>query len=94
MLPFFQILQKTQRQTNQQKLDFEIISKLLRSELNRFDQEKVIDFTSGVTQFLNSLLETQVEIIALWESYFAEVESRKEILPVKSSLLTDSKEVL
>ncbi|KAG2173376.1 hypothetical protein INT44_008728 [Umbelopsis vinacea] len=50
--------------------EFEEISKLIKSELDRFDKEKVEDFKTGVENFLESIIENQKQIIALWESYF------------------------
>ncbi|RUP35202.1 hypothetical protein BC936DRAFT_138511 [Jimgerdemannia flammicorona] len=56
------------------KRDFEEISRLVRAELDRFDKEKVEDFKSSVEDFLESMVENQKEIIALWESYFTTTE--------------------
>lgn len=39
--------------------EFEDISKLIKSELDRFDHEKVEDFRDSVEQFLCSMIEHQ-----------------------------------
>ncbi|TPX49551.1 hypothetical protein SeMB42_g02583 [Synchytrium endobioticum] len=57
----------------QAKKDFEEISRLLRSELARFDVEKVADFAESMRQFLKDFGDSQNEIIAQWESYFSRV---------------------
>lgn len=54
--------------------EFEDISKLIKSELDRFDHEKVEDFRDSVEQFLCSMIEHQKQIVALWESYFEQTE--------------------
>ncbi|CAG8472199.1 29177_t:CDS:10 [Racocetra persica] len=56
------------------KHEFEDVSKLIKAELDRFDKEKVEDFKNSVEAFLESMVQTQKEIINLWESYSAQVE--------------------
>jgi len=58
--------------------EFEDISKLIKSELDRFDKEKVEDFKVGVESFLESIIENQKQIIALWESYFESTADSSE----------------
>ncbi|CAO3677392.1 unnamed protein product [Umbelopsis vinacea] len=58
--------------------EFEEISKLIKSELDRFDKEKVEDFKVGVENFLESIIENQKQIIALWESYFENTADSEE----------------
>jgi hypothetical protein len=43
--------------------EFEEISKLIKSELDRFDKEKVEDFKAGVESFLESIIENQKQVI-------------------------------
>lgn len=42
--------------------EFEDISKLIKSELDRFDKEKVEDFKVGVESFLESIIENQKQV--------------------------------
>jgi hypothetical protein len=42
--------------------EFEEISKLIKSELDRFDKEKVEDFKIGVESFLESIIENQKQV--------------------------------
>ncbi|KAH8554393.1 Vps5 C terminal like-domain-containing protein [Umbelopsis sp. PMI_123] len=72
--------------TGEQKMEsyrkeFEEISKLIKSELDRFDKEKVEDFKIGVESFLESIIENQKQIIALWESYFEQTADSDEPEP-------------
>ncbi|TPX36655.1 hypothetical protein SmJEL517_g01340 [Synchytrium microbalum] len=66
-------IDEAEKGVDQAKRDFEEISKLLRSELARFDVEKVADFTDCMRQFLKDFTDTQDEIISLWESYFSRI---------------------
>ncbi|GBB90525.1 hypothetical protein RclHR1_01750024 [Rhizophagus clarus] len=59
------------------KSEFEDVSKLIKNELDRFDKEKVEDFKNSVEAFLESMVQTQKEIISLWESYFRQVEAQQ-----------------
>ncbi|KAI8366083.1 Vps5 C terminal like-domain-containing protein [Radiomyces spectabilis] len=54
--------------------EFEDISKLIKSELEHFDKEKVEDFRDSVDQFLSTMVEHQKQVIAVWESYFEQTE--------------------
>ncbi|CEG78267.1 hypothetical protein RMATCC62417_12902 [Rhizopus microsporus] len=58
--------------------EFYDISKLIKSELDRFDKEKVEDFRDSVQQFLCSMIEHQKQIVALWETYFEQTEGLED----------------
>ena len=51
-----------ERRCNQAKLLFEDMGRLMRSELQRFEREKVEDFKSGVETFLEGAVEAQKEV--------------------------------
>jgi sorting nexin-1/2 len=51
-----------ERKTHQARLLFEDMGRLMRSELDRFEREKVEDFKSGVETFLESAVEAQKEV--------------------------------
>lgn len=57
------------------KHEFEEITKLVRSELDRFDREKVEDYQKCLEAFLTSMIDSQEQIIKLWEDFVAHVES-------------------
>lgn len=42
--------------------EYQEISKLIKSELDRFDKEKVDDFRQSVEQFLASMIEHQKQV--------------------------------
>ncbi|CAG8619762.1 35856_t:CDS:10 [Gigaspora margarita] len=71
------------------KHEFEDVSKLIKTELDRFDKEKVEDFKNSVEAFLESMVQTQKEIINLWESYSVEVELLQNINSEDYSTLLD-----
>ena len=52
-----------ERKVNQARLLFENLGKLMRTELERFEREKVEDFKSGVETYLESAVEAQKEVI-------------------------------
>lgn len=51
-----------ERKVHQARLLFEDMGRLMRSELDRFEKEKVEDFKSGVETFLESAVEAQKEV--------------------------------
>jgi sorting nexin-1/2 len=51
-----------ERKVHQTRLLFEDMGRLMRSELGRFEKEKVEDFKSGVETFLESAVEAQKEV--------------------------------
>jgi sorting nexin-1/2 len=51
-----------ERRVHQSRLLFEDMGRLMRSELERFEREKVEDFKSGVETFLESAVEAQKEV--------------------------------
>ncbi|CAG8513478.1 9427_t:CDS:10 [Paraglomus occultum] len=60
------------------KHEFEDVSKLIKAELDRFDKEKVEDLKTGIESLLESTVQTQKKIIALWESYLAATEKQED----------------
>lgn len=51
-----------ERRVHQSRLLFEDMGRLMRTELERFEREKVEDFKSGVETFLESAVEAQKEV--------------------------------
>jgi sorting nexin-1/2 len=54
-----------ERRCHQARLLFEDMGRLMRSELERFEREKVEDFKSGVETFLEGAIEAQKEVIVV-----------------------------
>ncbi|KAJ3103930.1 Vacuolar protein sorting-associated protein 5 [Phlyctochytrium planicorne] len=71
-------VEELEKQVIQNKKTFEDVTLLLRAELERYEKEKVVDFTIAIQGFLRSLIETQKEIIALWQSYHADIGGNRE----------------
>ncbi|CAG8876097.1 unnamed protein product [Penicillium nalgiovense] len=70
-----------ERKVHQTRLLFEDMGRLMRSELQRFEKEKVEDFKSGVETFLESAVEAQKELIELWETFLLRLDAGEEGLP-------------
>ncbi|KAJ3047655.1 Vacuolar protein sorting-associated protein 5 [Rhizophlyctis rosea] len=68
-------IEEATKQVESTKRDFEEVSNRLRMELDRFDREKISAFAASLRGFLRSILETQKEVVALWQSYFEEAQS-------------------
>ncbi|GAB7350268.1 hypothetical protein MBLNU459_g0913t1 [Dothideomycetes sp. NU459] len=64
-----------ERRVHQSRLLFEDMGRLMRSELERFEREKVEDFKSGVETYLESAVEAQKELIELWETYLMQLDA-------------------
>ncbi|KAH8108328.1 Vps5 C terminal like-domain-containing protein [Phellopilus nigrolimitatus] len=51
------------------KQDFERCGKLVKSELARFEEERILDFKNSLEGFLEGMIQRQKELIASWENY-------------------------
>jgi sorting nexin-1/2 len=51
------------------KTEFEQCSRLIKSEVARFEQERISDFKTSLQRFLDGMIDGQKELIAAWESY-------------------------
>ncbi|EME48748.1 hypothetical protein DOTSEDRAFT_40035 [Dothistroma septosporum NZE10] len=71
-----------ERRVHASRLLFEDMGRLMRSELDRFEREKVEDFKSGVETFLESAIEAQKELIELWETYLLQLDSDEDGPPL------------
>ncbi|KAF2176233.1 vacuolar protein sorting-associated protein-like protein vps5 [Zopfia rhizophila CBS 207.26] len=63
-----------ERRVHQARLLFDDMGRLMRSELERFEREKVEDFKSGVETYLESAVEAQKELIEIWETYLMQID--------------------
>lgn len=71
-----QEMTEAERKSHQLRIDFDNVGKLLKSELFRFDTDKVEDFKTSVEVFLESAVEAQKEIIEHWE-FFSELITKE-----------------
>ncbi|RDB20924.1 Vacuolar protein sorting-associated protein vps5 [Hypsizygus marmoreus] len=51
------------------KHEFDQVSKLIKSEVARFEQERIEDFKNSLHAFLEGMISKQKELIAGWENY-------------------------
>ncbi|MCJ1309205.1 Vacuolar protein sorting-associated protein 5 [Agyrium rufum] len=70
-----------ERKCHQARLLFDDMGRLMRSELERFEREKVEDFKSGVETFLESAVEAQKELIEIWETFLMRLDADEEDEP-------------
>lgn len=56
------------------KRDFEDVSKLIKSEMIRFDKEKVEDFKSALERYAAGLVKRQTDTVMGWKEYLAILE--------------------
>ncbi|KAF7193121.1 Vacuolar protein sorting-associated protein vps5 [Pseudocercospora fuligena] len=75
-------LADAERRVHASRLLFEDMGRLMRTELDRFEREKVEDFKSGVETFLESAVEAQKELIELWETYLLQLDSDEDGPPL------------
>jgi len=55
--------------------DFEKISETIRKEIGRFEKQRVQDFKTSIVKALESLMETQQQLIKYWESFLPEAKA-------------------
>ncbi|OJD32024.1 sorting nexin 3 [Diplodia corticola] len=70
-----------ERKSNQARLLFEDMGRLMRNELDKFEKEKVEDFKSGVETYLESAVEAQKELIEIWETFLMQMDAEDEDAP-------------
>ncbi|EPT00748.1 hypothetical protein FOMPIDRAFT_1023663 [Fomitopsis schrenkii] len=51
------------------KTDFDQVSNLVKSEVARFEQERIEDFKNSLEAFLDGMIARQKEVIVAWENY-------------------------
>ncbi|XP_014676162.1 PREDICTED: sorting nexin-2-like [Priapulus caudatus] len=64
-------------ETNVQKShqEFETISKTIKKEVERFEQQRVSDFKSTIIKYLESLMDDQQQLIKYWEAFLPEAKA-------------------
>ena len=55
--------------------EFELISKTIKTEVEKFEVTRIRDFKSNMIKYMESLLETQQQIIKYWEAFLPEVKA-------------------
>ncbi|KAJ1950325.1 Vacuolar protein sorting-associated protein vps5, partial [Linderina pennispora] len=54
---------------------FDDVSKLVKQEMVRFDLNRVRDFQAAVETYLTSLIDTQEEVVMLWDAYLTSLRN-------------------
>ncbi|KAM6497135.1 Vps5 C terminal like domain containing protein [Amanita muscaria] len=60
---------EAERRAMEAKQEYEHVSKLVKTEMARFERERVEDFKDALKTFLEGMITRQKELIAAWESY-------------------------
>lgn len=55
--------------------EFENISKMIRKEVERFEFNRIKDFKQNIVKYMESLLETQQQVIKHWEAFLPEAKA-------------------
>ncbi|KAJ2791952.1 Vacuolar protein sorting-associated protein vps5, partial [Coemansia guatemalensis] len=66
---------RAEMRTEASRNAFDDVSQILKQELVRFDGGRVRDFQAAIESYLTSLVDTQEEIVVLWESYLASLRN-------------------
>lgn len=62
-------LPQAERRALESKHEFEHVSKLIKSELARFEEERIEDFRDSLHAFLEGMISRQKDLIEAWENY-------------------------
>ena len=65
---FFRI--KAERRASEAKLEYEQVSKLVKTEVARFEQERIEDFKDSLHAFLEGMISRQKEVRGGWGSAY------------------------
>ncbi|EAU90507.2 protein transporter [Coprinopsis cinerea okayama7 len=60
---------EAERRASEAKKEYEHVSTLVKSEVARFEQERIEDFKDTLHAFLEGMISRQKELIASWENY-------------------------
>ncbi|XP_057346298.1 sorting nexin-2 isoform X3 [Manis pentadactyla] len=66
---------KWEAKVQQGERDFEQISKTIRKEVGRFEAKRVKDFKTVIIKYLESLVQTQQQLIKYWEAFLPEAKA-------------------
>lgn len=68
-------IREWEAKVQQGERDFEQISKTIRKEVGRFEKERVKDFKAVIIKYLESLVQTQQQLIKYWEAFLPEAKA-------------------
>ncbi|XP_052634021.1 sorting nexin-2 isoform X2 [Harpia harpyja] len=68
-------IKEWETKVQQGEKDFEQISKTIRKEVGRFEAQRVKDFKTVIIEYLESLVQTQQQLIKYWEAFLPEAKA-------------------
>ncbi|KAM4809289.1 sorting nexin-2 [Rhinophrynus dorsalis] len=68
-------IREWEMKVQQGERDFEQISKTIRKEVGRFEKDRVKDFKTVIVKYLESLVQTQQQLIKYWEAFLPEAKA-------------------
>uniref|UniRef100_A0A8C4NPR3 Sorting nexin-2 n=1 Tax=Dicentrarchus labrax TaxID=13489 RepID=A0A8C4NPR3_DICLA len=68
-------IKELEGKVQQGERDFEQISKTIRKEVSRFEKERVKDFKMIIIKYLESLVQTQQQLIKYWDAFLPEAKA-------------------
>ncbi|KAL6114961.1 snx2 [Pungitius sinensis] len=68
-------IRELETKVQQGERDFDQISKTIRKEVSRFEKERVKDFKSIIIKYLESLVQTQQQLIKYWDAFLPEAKA-------------------
>ncbi|KAJ1895340.1 Vacuolar protein sorting-associated protein vps5 [Kickxella alabastrina] len=77
---------RSEIRTESSRNAFDDVSLILRREMARFDVGRVRDFQATIESYLVSLIETQEEIVLLWEAYLTSLANTDPSTDARSSV--------
>jgi len=60
---------ETERRALDAKHEFDHVSRMIKTEVARFEQERIEDFKDSLHAFLEGMISKQKELISAWENY-------------------------
>ncbi|KAA8592405.1 hypothetical protein FQN60_017860 [Etheostoma spectabile] len=67
--------ERLEGKVEQGEREFEQISKTIRKEVSRFEKERVKDFKTIIIKYLESLVQTQQQLIKYWDAFLPEAKA-------------------
>jgi len=84
------VLAEVERRALDSKQEFDYCSKLIKTEVARFEQERCEDFKESLQVFLDGMISRQKELIGAWENYQQQLLKRlgTQARPQNKNVLT------
>ncbi|KAI9628980.1 hypothetical protein KEM48_011230 [Puccinia striiformis f. sp. tritici PST-130] len=83
-----------ERRAHEARNEFADVSKLIKAEFQRFDQEKVADFKASICNFVDGLTVRQRQIVKVWQEYYQLLQdlSRQNAHATSTTTTTNSQQ--